>query len=509
TTLDEYRKKIEKDPAFERRFQPVRVDEPTEAESEAILRGLREKYEAHHRLRIRDDALTAAVRLSARYVSDRFLPDKAIDLMDEAAANVRLRLAEHPSELTRIDAQIEESQKEKEACIERQEYEQAAALRDRISALKAEKEAAEAARTAAGGDPEGEVGADEVAQVVSRWTGIPAQKMTRDESDELLRLEETLRRRVVGQEEAISAVARAMRRARAGLRDPHRPIGSFLFLGPTGVGKTELSKALAAALFGSEDAMIRIDMSEYMEKHTVSRLVGSPPGYVGYEEGGQLTEKVRRRPYSLILLDEVEKAHPDFFNILLQILEDGLLTDSQGRRVNFRNTLIIMTSNIGASQISASRHLGFGSTAEKVENYTEMKAAVMQGVQRFMRPEFINRLDEQVVFRALGMPEIREISAMMMREIVERLGEQGITLNVTDEAIAHLAEKGFDPNFGARPLRRLIEKTVEDAMSSRILTGEIGPGDTVRTAVTDGQLDFVKETAELPEPAEALPAVQP
>ena len=505
TTLAEYRKRIEKDTALERRFQPITVGEPTEAEAVDILRGLRERYEKHHGIRIPDEALKAAVTLSERYISERFLPDKAVDLMDEAAAKLRIESFTAPPDLHAQEKALEETVNAKKEAIAHQDYEQAAALRDREHALRTELEARRAAWEARQKEVRKEVSTDDIARVVSQWTGIPVSRMTETEADRLTHLEDTLHGRVIGQEEAVSAVARAIRRARAGLKDPKRPIGSFIFLGPTGVGKTELCRALGEAMFGDENAVIRVDMSEYMEKHTVSRLVGAPPGYVGFEEGGQLTEAVRRKPYSVVLLDEVEKAHPDVFNILLQILEDGRLTDNTGRVVSFKNTIIVMTSNAGAHDLQEARAMGFGSrTRADSANYDEMKAAIMKNVKELFRPEFINRIDEMIVFHALGSEEIRRITDMMLEQVAARLLQSGITMTWSTEAANHLAEEGFDPKFGARPLRRVIQRVVEDTLSEELITGHIALGDSVRLVLRDDRIAVEKEEP-LPEGAAALP----
>ena len=490
TTLNEYHKHIEKDSALERRFQPVNVGEPTREESVEILMGLRDRYEAHHRVQITDDAIRAAVNLSDRYISDRFLPDKAIDLIDEAASRVRIKAFTAPPDMKEQEAKLEALNKETEEAVAHEDFEKAARLRDEKKQLN--NEMAERRR-----DWEQRrnakieiVGQDEVAQIVSAWTGIPVTRMTEDEAARLVNLEEILHARVVGQEEAVKAVSRAVRRARAGLKDPNRPIGSFIFLGPTGVGKTELCKALGEALFGDEDSLIRIDMSEYMEKYSVSRLIGSPPGYVGYEEGGQLTEKVRRKPYAVILLDEVEKAHPDVFNILLQILEDGRLTDGQGRVVDFKNTVIVMTSNAGAHELKRQRSLGFGSAEDTEKAYDTMRENIMEEVKRTFRPEFLNRVDEIIVFHALEQPEIDQIARLMMRSVEKRLAERGIRLTVDEDALKLISAAGYDLQYGARPLRRAIQRMVEDALSEEILMGHIRLGDEVRGVNRDGELKF-------------------
>ncbi len=492
TTLDEYRNNIEKDAALERRFQPVTVGEPSPEEALEILRGLRDKYEAHHKVRITDDALQAAVSLSDRYISDRFLPDKAIDLMDEAASRVRIQSYTAPPDVKSQEAQLNNVINEKKEAIARQDYEKAASLRDQERKLRAEIEGLRAAWEQKKSASREIVTEEEIAQIVSSWTGIPVKKMTEGESQRLLHLEDLLHKRVIGQEEAVKAVSRAIRRARAGLQDPKRPIGSFIFLGPTGVGKTELCRALGEAMFGDEDALIRIDMSEYMEKHTVSRLIGSPPGYVGYEEGGQLTEAVRRKPYSVVLLDEVEKAHPDVFNILLQIMEDGRLTDNTGRVVNFKNTIIVMTSNAGAHAIGHSRSLGFGSTIDTMRSYETMKEQVMKEVKDIFRPEFINRVDELIVFHALEQSDIDKIAYLMLSQVADRLNKRGMHLKFEDEVVALLSKEGYDPQYGARPLRRVIQRTVEDALSEEIIAGRLNLGDDVRLFVQDGKIAFEK-----------------
>ncbi len=487
TTLEEYRKYIEKDAALERRFQSIILDEPDYAETLKILEGIRDKYEAHHRVKICDSALDAAIKMSVRYIPDRFLPDKAIDLIDEAASKIRIKSLTAPPDIKSLEAELEGLKQEKEAAILAQEYEKAATLRDK------EKELADKLKSQrdmwsgkSHGDPV-QVTDLEVAEIVSQWTGIPVKAIGEDESSRLLKLEETLHNRVIGQSEAVTAVAKAIRRGRVGLKDPKRPIGSFIFLGPTGVGKTELSKALAQAMFGDEDSLIRIDMSEYMEKHAVSRMVGSPPGYVGYDEGGQLTEKVRRKPYSVILFDEIEKAHPDVFNILLQILEDGILTDSQGRRVDFRNTVIIMTSNLGARLITDGKSLGF-STGEKddsARDYAKIKSDVMGEVKRAFKPEFLNRIDDIIVFSQLTSEEIRQIAAKMLDTLKERLSASEITAEFTEDAIGQIASIGFDPSYGARPLRRAIQSDIEDMLAEKMLEGTIKKGDKITVTYED------------------------
>lgn len=495
TTLDEYRKNIEKDAALERRFQPVTVGEPSPEEALEILRGLRDKYEAHHKVRITDEALRSAVMLSDRYISDRFLPDKAIDLMDEAASRVRIQSFTAPPDVKAQESRLAEIQNEKKEAIAHQDFEKAASLRDQERALKGEIETKRAAWEQQKNARKDVVTEEDIAQIVGSWTGIPVKQLTESEAQRLLHLEEALHQRVVGQEEAVSAVSRAIRRARAGLQDPKRPIGSFIFLGPTGVGKTELCRALGEAMFGDENALIRIDMSEYMEKHSVSRLVGSPPGYVGYEEGGQLTEAVRRKPYSVVLLDEVEKAHPDVFNMLLQILEDGRLTDNTGRVVNFKNAIIVMTSNAGAHAIGSSRPLGFGSAIDTVRSYETMKEQVMKEVKDIFRPEFINRVDELIVFHPLEEKDIVKIAGLMLSQVRKRLAQKDMRLTYSDEVVALLADKGYDPQYGARPLRRVIQRTVEDALSEEIIAGRLALGDTVRLYVKEGEIAFEKAEA--------------
>jgi ATP-dependent Clp protease ATP-binding subunit ClpC len=507
TTLNEYRKHVEKDAALERRFQPVTVNEPTPEESILILKGLRDRYEAHHKLKITDEAIDAAVKMSSRYINDRYLPDKAIDLIDEASSRVRMENLKLPPDLKDLEAKKEALGAEKEAAVKSQDFERAAAIRDNERRLDEEIEKArknwENIRTGA----RGSVGPEDIAAVVSGWTGIPVTSITQDESERLLKMENVLHIRVVGQEEAVTAVAKALRRGRVGLKDPKRPIGSFLFLGPTGVGKTELCKALAEAMFGDENAMLRVDMSEYMEKHTVSKLIGSPPGYVGYDEGGQLTEKVRRRPYSVLLFDEIEKAHEDVFNILLQIMEDGILTDSQGRRVDFKNSIIVMTSNVGARNITdKQKKLGFAMAAidEEASKFENIRSAVMEELKKTFKPEFLNRVDETIVFHQLSRENIREISAKMLEVVKARVKAMGIDMTADDKALDLLSEKGFDPVYGARPLRRAIQSAVEDAVAEKILDGTIKAGDTVTVTAADGKIDLVKGTAEkAPVPAGA------
>ena len=508
TTLDEYRKHIEKDAALERRFQPVKVGEPTPEEALAILKGLRDRYEAHHKVKITDEALQAAVSLSDRYISDRFLPDKAIDLMDEAASRVRLHSFTAPPDVKEQEDRLKALQNEKKEAIAHQDFEKAASLRDEERKLRQDIAQKRAAWEERKNNSHDVVTEEDIAQIVASWTGVPVKKMTEDESQRLLHMEELLHKRVVGQDEAISAVSRALRRARAGLQDPKRPIGSFIFLGPTGVGKTELCRALGEVMFDDENALIRIDMSEYMEKHSVSRLVGSPPGYVGYEEGGQLTQKVRNKPYSVVLFDEVEKAHPDVFNILLQILDDGRLTDSNGRVVNFKNTIIVMTSNAGASTITSKRSLGFGGSVETTRDYEAMKERVMAEVKDTFRPEFINRIDDLIVFHALEPDDIRRIAGLMLGSVSKRLAQRGMKLSYGDDVIALLAEEGYDPNYGARPLRRTIQRSVEDALSEEIIAGKIALGDQVQLYVDDNKhIAFRKLLPQTPaQPAPTLEA---
>ena len=498
TTLNEYRKYIEKDAALERRFQPVTVGEPTPEATLEILKGLRDRYEAHHKLTITDEALDAAVQLSKRYIGDRFLPDKAIDLMDEAASQVRMTAESSSPDLKALEEKISTLHREKNDAIAAQDFEKAAQLRDIEKNYQEQVDIERENWRKSLSQNRGTVTADDIAKVVAGWTGIPVTRLTEDESMRLLKLEEKLHQRVVGQDDAVTAVAKAIRRSRVGLKDPKRPIGSFLFLGPTGVGKTELCKTLAEAMFGDENAMVRIDMSEYMEKHTVSRLIGSPPGYVGHEEGGQLTEKVRRKPYSVVLFDEIEKAHEDVWNILLQILEDGIVTDSQGRRVDFKNTVIVMTSNIGAKNITAAESkLGFDGK-EKDEKETEearfarIREAVMADLKRTFRPEFLNRIDEIIVFHQLTQDNIVQIARRMLDVTAGRMAQQGITLEADDDAVAELAKDGFDPQYGARPLRRAIQNQVEDAVAEQMLEGNLKSGDTAHVRLKDGKVVIEK-----------------
>ena len=496
TTTDEYRKYIEKDKALERRFQPIYVLEPSIDEAIQILIGLRDKYEAHHKLTITDQSLVSAVKLAARYVSGRFLPDKAIDVIDEASSRVKLKNTVYPPDVKEVEEALLKIRKEKEAAVKLQEFEKAARLRDkekkcedRYSEIKKEWETGKTKKKI-------EVTAEDVAEVVSSWSGVPVYSLKEEETKKLIRMEDELHKRIVGQDEAINAVSRAVRRARAGMKDPKRPIGSFVFLGPTGVGKTELARSLAEFLFGDENAMISLDMSEYMEKFAVSRLVGAPPGYVGYEEGGQLTEKVRRRPYSVILLDEIEKAHPDVFNILLQIFEDGRLTDAQGRVVDFKNTVIIMTSNVGATLIKKGTSLGFRSAKEADQmSYKDIKESVMGELNKTFRPEFLNRIDEVIVFKSLTQNEIEQIADLLLNEVRELLSEQKISLLVRKSAKDILAEEGYDPNFGARPLRRTIERLVENPISEKLLSGEFKENDQIIIRGKDGKISFGKSQA--------------
>ena len=490
TTLEEYRKHIEKDAAFERRFQPVKVEEPDEQAAVAMLKALRDKYEMHHKVTISDDAIEAAVKLSSRYVSDRFLPDKAIDLIDEAASRLRLKTFSAPDNVAEMEEKLAEMEKEKEAAIKTEEFEKAAEIKRAQDALRAQWKEAKKEWENNHENQAQVVTREEVAEVVSVWTGVPLQSLQEEESQRLLHLEDTLHQRVIGQQEAVKALAKAIRRGRVGLKDPNRPIGSFLFLGPTGVGKTELSKALAEALFGDEDAMIRIDMSEYMEKHSVSRMVGSPPGYVGYEEGGQLSEKVRRNPYSVVLFDEIEKASPDVFNVLLQVLDDGHITDGQGRKVDFKNTVIIMTSNAGARSIVEPKRVGFTSMETEEQSYQNMKKNVMEEVRHIFKPEFLNRIDDMIVFHSLTQEDILEIVKLMTRTVSKRIKENmDITVTFTDKALEKIAEEGYDKAFGARPLRRAIQSRIEDAFAEEYLMGNFKAGDKVSVGVkTNGFL---------------------
>lgn len=492
TTLDEYRKHIEKDAALERRFQPVTVGEPTEEEAIEILMGLRDKYEAHHKVKITDGSIVAAVKMSSRYIGDRYLPDKAIDLVDEAASRVRLKAFTAPPDVKLLEEKLKSLNEEMESAVKSQDFEQAASIRDDKNKVAKELEAQRQAWKEKSARVTGEVSEQEIAAIVSQWTGIPVVQLTQEESQRLLNMEEELHKRIVGQDEAVSAVARAIRRGRAGLKDPKRPTGSFIFLGPTGVGKTELCKTLAASMFGDENAMIRLDMSEYMEKHTVSRLVGSPPGYVGYEEGGQLTEKVRRRPYSVLLFDEIEKAHPDVFNMLLQILEDGILTDSQGRRVDFKNCIIIMTSNVGAKQIaqSGAATLGFAVSSGDGMSDAKIREAVMGELKNVFRPEFLNRVDDIIVFRQLNKENISEIARRMLAGLSKRVRELDFELEFDETAVEEIGNAGFDPVYGARPLRRAIQQKIEDKLSEEMLEGKLGAGGKYRCVFNNGVFEF-------------------
>lgn len=495
TTLNEYRKHIEKDAALERRFQPITVGEPSKEEAVEILKGVRDKYEAHHRVKITDDALEASVKLSDRYITDRFLPDKAIDLVDEAASRIRLKTFTAPPDIKAMEERVDKLSKEKEDSIRCQEFEKAAGIRDEEQKLKNELEKIKDQWHQKNQTKTDTVTADDIADIVASWTGIPVKKLAEEESERLLKMEDTLHNRVIGQDEAVKSISRAIRRGRVGLKDPKRPVGSFIFLGPTGVGKTELCKALAEAMFGDEKSMIRVDMSEFMEKHSVSKLVGSPPGYVGYDEGGQLTEKVRRRPYSVLLFDEIEKAHPDIFNILLQILEDGRLTDSQGRVVDFRNTIIIMTSNVGARTITEPKRLGFSAVKdESAKNYEDMKSNVMGELKKMFRPEFLNRIDDIIVFHPLTEEHIREIVRLMTAVLVKRLKANEIDLEISEELLLHLAKKGYDPIFGARPLRRAIQSMVEDKLAEEMLEGKVKAGDSIKVDI-DGENIIVTRKA--------------
>ncbi|MEY3870208.1 MAG: hypothetical protein RLZZ338_4102 [Cyanobacteriota bacterium] len=505
TTLDEYRKHIERDAALERRFQPVMVGEPSVSETIEILHGLRERYEQHHKLKILDIALEAAAKLSDRYISDRYLPDKAIDLIDEAGSRVRLINSQLPPAAKELDKELRKILKEKDEAVRSQDFDKAGELRDREMEIKAEIRAISQNKKteSRSGDSEFSpvVTEEDIAQIVASWTGVPVNKLTESESEKLLHMEDTLHQRLIGQEEAVKAVSRAIRRARVGLKNPNRPIASFIFSGPTGVGKTELTKSLASYFFGSEEAMIRLDMSEYMERHTVSKLIGSPPGYVGYNEGGQLTEAVRRRPYTVVLFDEIEKAHPDVFNMLLQILEDGRLTDAKGRTVDFKNTLLIMTSNIGSKVIEkGGGSLGFEFSENLADaNYNRIRSLVNEELKNYFRPEFLNRLDEIIVFRQLTKDEVKEIALLMLKEVFGRLGEQGITLEVTERFKDRLVEEGYNPSYGARPLRRAIMRLLEDSLAEEILSGRIKDGDVAVVDVDDnGQVKILQgETREL------------
>ena len=490
TTRDEYRKHLEKDAALERRFQPINVEEPTVAHTIEILKGLRDRYEAHHRVSFTDDALVAAANLSDRYISDRFLPDKAIDLIDEAGSRMRIRRMTAPPDVREVDEKIAEVRLRKESAIDAQDFEKAASLRDEERQLVEERQRREREWKSGEMDVLSEVDEEEIAEVLATWTGIPVFKLTEEETEKLLRMEDELHKRIISQEDSITAVSKAIRRTRAGLKDPKRPSGSFIFLGPSGVGKTELSKALAEFLFGDEAALIQLDMSEYMEKHTVSRLIGSPPGYVGYEEGGQLTEAVRRKPFSVILFDEIEKAHPDVFNTLLQILEDGRLTDSQGHQVDFKNTIIIMTSNLGTRDIQKGPGIGFAARPDEKMTYEKMKDRVMDELKKSFRPEFLNRIDEVIVFHSLTQEDVKQIVDLLMRRVTDQLKAKDLEIELTDAAKTVLAEKGFDPSLGARPLRRTIQRLVEDPLSEKLLWKEFRAGQTIIVDARDGEIVF-------------------
>ena len=498
TTLNEYRKYIEKDAALERRFQPVKVGEPTPEQAVQILKGLRDSYEAHHKVKITDEAINAAVTLSSRYIADRYLPDKAIDLIDEGASKVRLASLTSPDNVKELEDEIADYEKEKASAINEQDFERAARLRDEQKELQTKLDDAKKKWQEQQKGNSGEVTAEDIAKIVSEWTGVPVVQLTKEESERLLNMENVLHERVIGQSEAVTAIAKAIRRGRVGLKDPKRPVGSFIFLGPTGVGKTELCKALAEAMFGDENAMLRLDMSEYMEKHTVSKLIGSPPGYVGFEEGGQLTEKVRRKPYSVVLFDEIEKAHPDVFNMLLQILEDGRLTDSQGRTVDFKNTIIIMTSNVGARLITEKQSsLGFNSENENAEESEkkDIKELVTGELRKVFRPEFLNRVDDIIVFNKLNKDEIKQIAVKMLKTLENRLDKMNIKISFTDNAISEIADKGFDENYGARPLRRAIQNEIEDTLSEQMLEGKVKDGAVVTCDFADGQFTFTTANA--------------
>ena len=489
TTISEYRKYIEKDAALERRFQSVMVGEPSQDEAILILKGLRDKYEAHHKVKISDGAIDAAVNLSVRYIADRFLPDKAIDLIDEAASRLRISSHTSPPDLRELEEKLAKLSHEKEEAINSQDFEGAAKIRDEEKAIKSKLEKAKAEWEASKSSESFEVTDEHIADVVTQWTGIPVSRLLESEGEKLLRLEDELKARIIGQDSAVEAVAKAIRRGRMGLKDPRRPIGSFIFLGPTGVGKTELTKALAGIMFGDENAMIRLDMSEYMEKHSVSKLIGSPPGYVGFEEGGQLTEKIRRKPYSVVLFDEIEKAHPDVFNIMLQVLDDGVLTDSQGRKVDFKNTVIIMTSNVGAANLSAPRSLGFSEARED----NDKKAAdtrVMNALKSTFRPEFINRIDDIIIFNRLDKEGIEKIASLMLSEVTNRISELGVAVEFDNSVVEFVSREGFDPEYGARPLRRTIVRAVEDSFSTEMLEGNIKAGEKVTATVENGKIVY-------------------
>ena len=493
TTLNEYKKYIEQDAALERRFQPVMVGEPTQEEAVQILKGLKDRYEAHHKVKITDEAIDAAVKLSSRYIADRYLPDKAIDLIDEAAAGVRLKSFTAPPDLKKMEEDLKQISAEKTEAVNSQDFERAATLRDKESKLSKELNDKKEEWMKQNAHTSGEVTEREIADIVSKWTGVPVTQLTEEESKRLLNMEKILHERVVGQDEAVSAVAKAIRRGRVGLKDPKRPTGSFIFLGPTGVGKTELCRALAEAIYGDENAMIRLDMSEYMEKHTVSKLIGSPPGYVGFDEGGQLTDRVRRKPYSVLLFDEIEKAHPDVFNILLQILEDGMLTDSHGRRVDFKNTVIIMTSNIGARLITDKKSLGFVESKDEAESdYSKIKSDVMGELKKYFKPEFLNRVDDIIVFHQLTRENIAEITKRMLSSLSDRVSGMEMSIEFTEKAVELVAKAGFDPVYGARPLRRAIQSRIEDALSEKLLEGEFRAGDKIICDAEDDKITFKK-----------------
>jgi ATP-dependent Clp protease ATP-binding subunit ClpC len=511
TTIDEYRKYVEKDKALERRFQTIQVGEPTVEETELILKGLRDRYEQHHKIQITDEALKSAAELGDRYISDRFLPDKAIDLVDEAASKMRIKTMASPPYYKEIDDELNDVRSQKEAAIDGQEFEKAARLRDNERKLSLQRRELEQNwREGGDGETQASIGENEIAEIVSMWTGIPVKKMTEEETEKLLKMEDELHDRVVGQNEAIKAVSRSIRRTFAGIKDPNRPSGSFVFLGPTGVGKTELARTLAEYLFGDQESMIRLDMSEYMERHTVSRLVGSPPGYVGYDEGGQLTEQVRRRPYSVVLFDEIEKAHPDVFNILLQILEDGQLTDAQGRSVDFKNVVLIMTSNVGAQHINKTKSLGFSGDDEGL-SYKEMKSRVTSELRKIFRPELLNRIDETIVFHKLEREDMRHIIEIQIRRLRKQLVDREVTIEFTREALDKLSDAGYDPAFGARPLRRVLQRMIEDPMSEMILRGEVPTGSKVVIEPNDIDYEDVAEDESIvdirvTQPKEVVPA---
>ncbi|MBQ4116154.1 MAG: ATP-dependent Clp protease ATP-binding subunit [Clostridia bacterium] len=492
TTIEEYRKHIEKDAALERRFQSVMVGEPSKEEAILILKGLRDKYESHHKVKITDEAIEAAVNLSTRYINDRFLPDKAIDLIDEAASKIRINNFTKPDGIKDIEEELKNIDSELEEAIKAQDFEKAAVIRDKRKGVTEKYEEEKKLWKEKAGGENLAVSYEDIADIVTLWTGIPVKKLAEEESEKLLKLEDILKERIIGQNDAVSAVARAIKRGRMGLKDPKRPMGSFLFLGPTGVGKTELTKALADLLFGDPNAMIRIDMSEYMEKHSVSKLIGSPPGYVGYDEGGQLTEKIRRKPYSVVLFDEIEKAHPDVFNMLLQVLEDGILTDSQGRRVDFKNTVIIMTSNVGASALETKRSMGFASADNTEKEKEDVKTLLMSHLKQTFRPEFINRIDEIIIFNKLTQPDIERISNIMLAEVGRRIEALGVAITFDESVTKLVSKEGFDPSFGARPLRRTIQRLIEDSFSTEMLEGKIQKGDSVTVKAVDGKVEYHK-----------------